>query len=439
MSGKLLLQLDGTRYLLAHHTAAEFPFLADPRHGRARTALHATLARLLFADDTPPKFRAFVAPVQAVLAGMAAACGGGADPAALRAAVPGAVVAGAARDLRGLVAATNSRRTYGAVFDWLHPAHTPVLRAAVAAWAPDPAVCVPLLKLYAELVLNKAQRLTFDASSPNGILLFREVSAALVAYGARALATPIPPADPYAAWYKGAWVCLTALTRALSGSYVNFAVFDLYGDRALADALDTALRLALAIPLPDILAHKKVAKAYYGLIDVLAHGHAPALAARDGDTVAAVAASLDAGLKSLDAAVSSQCAAATDALAGFYFRGLAADPPAPAAVALGAHLAARPDLFPGLLATLFDVALFEDCPNQWSLSRPMLPLILVNEGVYESLTARVVAAQPPDRRAPLAAALAKLMDGVARSLEPKNRDKFTQNLTLVRHEIRTKA
>ena len=34
-------------------------------------------------------------------------------------------------------------------------------------------VTTPLLKLYAELVYNKAQRLTFDSSSPNGILLFR--------------------------------------------------------------------------------------------------------------------------------------------------------------------------------------------------------------------------------------------------------------------------
>ena len=34
----------------------------------------------------------------------------------------------------------------------------------------------PLLKLFAELVLNRTQRLVFDSSSPNGILLFREVS-----------------------------------------------------------------------------------------------------------------------------------------------------------------------------------------------------------------------------------------------------------------------
>jgi hypothetical protein len=33
--------------------------------------------------------------------------------------------------------------------------------------------------------------------------------------------------------YKGIWVCLLALARALSGSYVNFGVFELYGDPAL--------------------------------------------------------------------------------------------------------------------------------------------------------------------------------------------------------------
>ena len=37
-------------------------------------------------------------------------------------------------------------------------------------------------------------------------------------------------------------------TRALSGGYVNFAVFDLYGDPALSDALDVGLALALAPP-----------------------------------------------------------------------------------------------------------------------------------------------------------------------------------------------
>lgn len=54
----------------------------------------------------------------------------------------------------------------------------------------------------------------------------------LVTYGNRVLAAA-PGGDPYAAKYKGIWVCLMILSRALSGNYVNFGVFDLYGDPAL--------------------------------------------------------------------------------------------------------------------------------------------------------------------------------------------------------------
>ena len=41
----------------------------------------------------------------------------------------------------------------------------------------------PVLKLFAELVQNRSQRLQFDVSSPNGILLFREASKIICTYG----------------------------------------------------------------------------------------------------------------------------------------------------------------------------------------------------------------------------------------------------------------
>lgn len=49
---------------------------------------------------------------------------------------------------------------------------------------------------------------------------------------------------------------------ALSGNYVNFGVFELYGDRALSDALDIALKMTLSIPLADILAFRKVCELF---------------------------------------------------------------------------------------------------------------------------------------------------------------------------------
>jgi hypothetical protein len=58
-----------------------------------------------------------------------------------------------------------------------------VFHYAAEAFYSDPAVINPLLKFIAELVYNKSGRITFDISSVNGILLFKETSKLLVTYG----------------------------------------------------------------------------------------------------------------------------------------------------------------------------------------------------------------------------------------------------------------
>jgi exportin-7 len=93
----------------------------------------------------------------------------------MRQIVPQATVVGLFRDLRGIASAIATRRTYCLFFDWLYPAHLPTILACLSAWADVPAVTTPLLKFVSEFAYNKSQRITFDSSSPNGILLFREV------------------------------------------------------------------------------------------------------------------------------------------------------------------------------------------------------------------------------------------------------------------------
>jgi exportin-7 len=78
-----------------------------------------------------------------------------------------------------------------------------------------------------------------------------------VIYGAHALKLGAV-SDVYGMKCKGIWICLTILMHALAGNYVNFGVFELYGDRALADALEVALKMALSIPQTDIMAYRKV-------------------------------------------------------------------------------------------------------------------------------------------------------------------------------------
>jgi exportin-7 len=57
----------------------------------------------------------------------------------------------------------------------------------------------------------------------------------------------------------------------------------------------------------------------------------------------------------------------------------------------------------------------------------------------QQIRQQIILQQPPDKQAHLATCLDKLMADVGTNLEPKNRDKFTQNLTVVRHEYRSKS
>eukprot|EP00271_Cylindrocystis_brebissonii_P005659 TRINITY_DN17835_c0_g2_i1.p1 TRINITY_DN17835_c0_g2~~TRINITY_DN17835_c0_g2_i1.p1 ORF type:complete len:1060 (+),score=142.88 TRINITY_DN17835_c0_g2_i1:716-3895(+) len=437
MSGKLLLKIEAVNFILGNHTREHFPFLDEYSSSRNRTIFYFTLGRLLFMEDSSTKFKAFIAPLQQVLVNL------GATPdVSFRSDAVKFAVIGLMRDLRGIAMATNSRRTYGLLFDWLYPAHTPLLLRAVEHWSDAPEVTTPLLKFMAEFVVNKTQRLTFDSSSPNGILLFREVSKLICGYGPRILQALPATLDPYTYRYKGIWIALTILARALAGNYVNFGVFELYGDPALKDALDVALKMSLSIPLTDIMAFRKVARAYFSLLEVLCHNHTTVVVNLDTATFNHIVGSLDAGLKcqSLDVSISSQCASAVDNLAAFYFNSLNSGeaPTSPAALTMAKHIADCPTLFPEILKSLFETVLFENCANQWSLSRPMLSLILINEQLFNDLKLQILATQPADQRPRLAACFDKLMADVARTLEPKNRDKFTQNLTVFRHEFRAK-
>mmetsp|Transcript_23338 Transcript_23338/g.78457 ORF Transcript_23338/g.78457 Transcript_23338/m.78457 type:complete len:1080 (-) Transcript_23338:139-3378(-) len=436
-SGKLLLKLDIVHGILRNHTAAEFPFLSVPSNGRQRTAFQSMLTRLLFSEsEQASQFAQFMEPVREALDRLCEAAQRG-D--AFMAEGMKQLVIGTLRDLRGICSSCNNRRTYTLFFDFIYPAYTPLLRETCMRWYHLPAVTTPLLKLMAEVVYNKAQRLTFDSSSPNGILLFRETSSLLCAFGERILAHDVPEgADIYESRYKAIGIALLTLQRALSGNYVNFGVFALYGDNALSDVLEVAIKLCLSMQLSEMLSFPKVAKTYFTLIEILMRNHTSTMVQLDTRVLRHICSTLQEGLKSHEVSISSQCAAAIENLAVYHFMHAAEGERTEAGRRLAAHLAAEPTMFQGLLSTLLQIIVFEECANQWSLSRPLLPLILINEHFFQSWQDQLIAQQAatPERQTKLANAFQKLMTDVQCNLESKNRDKITTNLTLFRHEVK---
>ena len=157
------------------------------------------------------------------------------------------------RDLRGIASACLNKKTYMLFFEWIYPKYTPLALRALEALYDVPAVTTPCLKFFAEFVQNKSQRLQFDISSADGILLFRETSQVLVTYGSRVITLQTTEQTKYANKLKGAAVCFNILKYALSGHYVNFGVFSLYGDKALENALGVFIKMLTSMSLSDLM------------------------------------------------------------------------------------------------------------------------------------------------------------------------------------------
>merc|ERR1719209_527644 len=202
------------------------------------------------------------------------------------------------------------------------------------------------------------------------------------------------------------------LKAALCGSYVNFGVFRLYGDEALDNALNTFVKLLLSIPQTDLLDYPKLSQTYYVLLECLAQDHMAFLATLEHIVTYLFKKVTNKGKK---ARGNSQTSPDNDPLV--------------------AVIKMRPEILQQMLQTVLNIIMFEDCRNQWSMSRPLLGLILLNEDYFQNLRDQVIASQQADKRAAMMTWFENLMEGIERTLLTKNRDRFTQNLSVFRRDI----
>ena len=233
------------------------------------------MSKLVFsaAEDSMNSFDVFIEPMEVIIRQLN-------QTQELRDASVKLAVVGLLRDLRGIVDATHNKRTYSLFFDAFFPILFPLLNRVAETLCDDETVMTALLKFMQEFVYNKGQRIAFDQSSANGILLFREASTLICSYGSRILSIPVRN-DIYKEKYKGIRLMLNTLTYALTGNYVNFGVFELYKDRALQNAFDVSLQLCLQIPQTDVLTYLKLSKSFYGFMEVLFRNHLNVLSRLD--------------------------------------------------------------------------------------------------------------------------------------------------------------
>ncbi|CAH2241523.1 jg4465, partial [Pararge aegeria aegeria] len=191
--------------------------------------------------------------------------------------------------------------------------------------------------------------------------------------------------------------------------------------------------------------YPKLSQNYYVLLERLAQDHMPFLASLQPDATLYILSSISEGLTALDTSVCTGCCATLDHIVTYLFKQLVqktrnkvSNPrhglPEPSNLFIEV-LQRRPEIMQQLLATVLNLIMFEECCNQWSMSRPLLGLVLLNEEQFAHLRAEMIAQQPREKQAQLAQWFTSLMAGIERNLLTKNRDRFTQNLSMFRRDI----
>lgn len=438
-SARKLIKLESVQFILENHTPEHFPFLNVNFELKCHTMFYLALGRLLLVElgEDEEKFDRFIAP----LTKSADRIQSNFVQQAMTEEELKKSVVGLCRDLRGVALSFNGRTCYMMLFDWIYPKYTGVLLKALDVWYYDPNVTTPILKLMAELVKNKSQRLQFDVTSPNGVLLFREASKTLTCYGEHILAlADIPDDKLYALKLKGISVCFNMLKEALCGNYVNFGVFRLYGDDALDKALNMFIKLLFSIPLKTLLDYPKLSKSYYGMLEVLTQDHMEFMTSLEPDVFIYILSSISEGLTGIDHTICTGCCGTLDHIVTYFFKNLSKSkgcvPVSPSRHTTFLRLLElHSDIFQQMLTSMMNIIMFENCRCQWSMSRPLLGLILLNEEFFQTWRQRVVSLQVLDRQNLIMTCFDNLMESVERNLQSRNKDSFTKNLSVFRRDV----
>ncbi|KAF9360676.1 Exportin 7 [Mortierella sp. AD094] len=429
-SVKYIRKLDTTKALLKNHNSSDFHFL-DPKRkssdtdvGRCRTIYYTMLSRILFAEDNvDADFWRFVKPWEVTLNQITLAFGGkgGLGEEDIR-----LILLGVFKDLRGFVTSISNRRQFNLFYEWFYPAYTPIALHAIEIW-PQNELAIAILRFWNEFATNKSSRVTFDSSSPNGILLFRETR------------------------YKGIMLYFNIMSVSLSGKYANFGVFKLYGDKALDRVLEIFFQLMLAVPVDDMVSFPKLALSYFSVIDVFATDHMTGMPSVPHPVLGYIFRALGEAIPvySVEANTSTMACSAIDKIVTFVLNWLiknklrkdgdvdademldtSHDVDLSSSIS-GAHdqhrgsvelnssfggnnlfakqdqqethwlveyVLSNKDVLSFLFVALFQVVVFENRSNYWSLSRPLLGLIILNREFFSEYTESFVRAQLPDRQ-----------------------------------------
>ena len=85
---------------------------------------------------------------------------------------------------------------------------------------------------------------------------------------------------------------------------------------------------------------------------------------------------------------------------------------------------------------LLNNVMYRNLNTCWSISRPLLSIILANEQTLQDAKRAIIQTQPQANHQRFTEALERMMTDISRNLETTNRDRFSQRVNMFRAEVK---
>ena len=154
------------------------------------------------------------------------------------------------RELQGICSALLSQKNYLDFFEWFYDKFA-IVMAACQNYLYQDTVMDSMLKFLMELVYCRNSRIKFDNATAYGVVLFKNLSSVINGYGKVVVENAGSP-EFFKKFYGKIRRLLGIVTYVLSGGYVAFGVFEVYGDTSFVDALRTCFAVLETIPRSEI-------------------------------------------------------------------------------------------------------------------------------------------------------------------------------------------
>ncbi|KRZ78505.1 Exportin-7 [Trichinella papuae] len=447
-AAKIVLTLQDVNFLMTNHTAQHFPLLGlevDIKTMKLRTQFYFMLSRLVnltCGENVDEEFDRLLTPFKDVIDGLEKIFQGS-DSSTLQEERSKRSVIGLCRDLRGILLACNNNLAYSRVFQQIYPTVFFIFNQAIKLWSTDHDLVSPIFRFCIELCDNRSTRMNFKVSCPYGYLIFKEITNIVKNYVENILnVQDILEQHIYEMRLKGFLLCFRMFRKLFVGQYLNFGVFYLFGDSSVDVLYQKFVQMAICISQAHLSEYPKLAEAFYMVIESSTQNIIVCFANLDVELQIFLLRRLLDGIGSFDTNIATCCCSSLDNFVDYLHQRLRrvqqnrwtttqATLPAENDNCLKL-VRQHPEVIQEIMVSILNKVLFDDSRCQWSLSRPLLGLIFLQEQFFNQWKVQTISSFPMEQQVHLVNYFEDLMVGVEHNLTSGNKDRFTANVNVFR-------